>query len=180
MVKPTPEMIDEESHLNFAELEYSPIETIQPLIDQSWAWLGWVTGRAPPPMEGWADAALEPLVSLATRVKVEALAYQNQPDQVETVSDFMVISSFSAGSYSETRRDPKDLLAAGFIDADPRLNSMLWPLMTEEKKEDWLALLSGKPAPSFEVTEVIWGPHTVYDDLMNAPVDEAERWQSYF
>lgn len=188
MTKPTPEQIDTWSQVDFGTLGYPDIADIQPLIDRAWAWLAWASGHTAemggPLLDAWTDAAMEPLVQQAVQAKTEGLAYQGRPDVIETAADFMLIGSFSAGSYSETRRSIKDLQMAGMIDADPRINSLLWPLMTADMRDLWMSWLTGKNPPAFEVTEMDWGAgysgYDSWDDLMNARISTSEPWQSYF
>ena len=42
------------------------------------------------------------------------------------------------------------------IDADPRLNSLLWGLMTDDKRDFWNDWLNDVNAPAFAVTEIDW------------------------
>ena len=198
MDKITPAKLLELTKINFPALGYPEEDDIQPLIDRSWAWLGFMTGHSQQwgtSMASWSDPDMEPLVEMVTRAKTEVLAYQNQEDIMETAADFMLISSFSAGSYSETRRDIKDLKEARLLDADPRINSVLWALMSPEMRDIWEDWLTPGNAPAFEVTEMIWQPHagsTYYEDAMTAmlgvplvagsegKVSASEPWQSAF
>ena len=163
MEKMTPTELLELTKVNFPALGYPDETDIQPLIDRAWAWLGYMTGHSQQwgtSMAGWSDPDMEPLVDMVTRAKTENLAYQNQPDIIETAADFMLISSFSAGSYSETRRDIKDLKEARLLDADPRINGVLWALMTPEMRDTWEEWLNpDQVVPAFEVTEMLWQPH---------------------
>lgn len=111
---------------------------------------------------GWDSYAAVPaekeaLVELAIRLAVEMIAAQSRPEYLETLEDFDLISSFSAGSYSETRRSVDEALKAKMLAAWPPLNAALLGAMTDEARDDYLGWLDGKVAPSFEVSEVNWG-----------------------
>ena len=103
-------------------------------------------------------------------------------DIIETAADFMLIQSFSAGSYSESRRSLTELKNAGMIDADPRVNALLWPLLTDDRRDEWLSWLNGKNAPAFEVTEVDWDSYSGsgYSWGLNDRILETEPWSTYF
>jgi hypothetical protein len=105
-------------------------------------------------------------VTLAIKLAVEMTAAQSTPEYLETLSDFDLIQSFSAGSYSETRRTPLQAAeAAAMLAAWPPLNAALLNAMTPEKREEYLALLSGKAIPAVGYTEVDWSGRGDPDDL---------------
>jgi|SRR3954452_3522655 hypothetical protein len=110
---------------------------------------GWETFNAVP-------ADKEPLVELAVRLAVEMQAAQSTPDYLETLADFDLISSFSAGSYSETRRSAEDAIKAKALTAWPALDHALVAAMTDDKHDDYLAWLEDQVAPGFAVTEMDW------------------------
>lgn len=112
-------------------------------------------------MTGWKEygavpAEKAPLVELAIRLAVEMTVAQSTPEYLEGLSDFDLISSFSAGSYSETRRSPEDAAKAKMLAAWPPLNAALVAGMTDEMREWYWAWLSGKAVPDFAVSEVDW------------------------
>lgn len=68
------------------------------------------------------------------------------------------LKSFSAGSYSETRFSPSEM-AGGSAKAPPyppALWALLWALMTDEKKDDWLERLTGQHRPAGLFVEMDW------------------------
>lgn len=71
----------------------------------------------------------EPEVRKAVRMAVEWEAYKQQPDQLEGILDIEEVQSFSAGSYSETRRGARNNASATGIGAQihpwPDLNRLL-------------------------------------------------------
>jgi hypothetical protein len=110
---------------------------------------------------GWdtfegVDPASEPLVGLAMRMAVEMIAAQSTPEYLETLSDWDLIVSFSAGSYSESRRSVADALKAKAITSWPPLDHALVAAMTDEKRDEYLAWLNDTVAPGFAVTEMDW------------------------
>jgi hypothetical protein len=173
VTKPSPTDVRAASQVPFDTLGFSDDSTLQRLIDVVWGWLGWATGQV---LATWTDATLEPVATEIIARKVGALAYASKADQIETIADFKLISSFSAGSYSETRRSIQELRDASLIDADPFVNEYLWPLMTLEKRDEWWGWLTGKNPPAFEVTEMIWDG----DPLRLDRVSEWESWSMYF
>lgn len=110
---------------------------------------GWGTWAAVPPEK-------EPLLEHAVGIMTAMFAAQSSPEYLETLSDFDLIQSFSAGSYSETRRSPDEAIKAKMLAPWPMAHAALLAAMTPEKMEAYLAYLNGQNVPSFEVTEVDW------------------------
>lgn len=156
MAKPTADDILSESQVDFGSLGFPDTGTLEPIFEAALSFLFAYTGRA------WDDAGefepepLEPLALMATRQLTEMLAYRAQEDVPETIADFDVLQSFSAGSYSETRRDPRNAIGIGIAALMP-LQSVLWPLMTDEARDNWIMLTGGPTPPGMAVTEVDWG-----------------------
>jgi hypothetical protein len=100
-------------------------------------------------------------VKRAVRGMAELLWIQQSPETLETMADFDLVKSFSAGSYSETRRDAEDAMKAKLLVAWPWLSSLLWGLMTPEKKDEFLEQF-GDVAPAWSVSEMDWG---AYEDV---------------
>lgn len=80
------------------------------------------------------------------------------PDRLETLVDFDLLASFSAGSYSETRRSADDAAKVRELGLTgwPWLDFLLLNAMSPEKKDEYLALVKGEYAPASSVTEVDW------------------------
>lgn len=110
---------------------------------------GWETYSAVPD-----DKA--PLVELAVRLAVEMVAVQSTPDYLETLSDWDLLTSFSAGSYSESRRSVADALKSKALTAWPALDRALVAAMTDDRRDDYLAWLTDLVAPGFATTEMDW------------------------
>lgn len=58
------------------------------------------------------------------------------------------LKSFTAGSYSETRFAPVELVSRTGVNDLPVLADLLWLLMTEEKRDEWLERLLGRVRPA--------------------------------
>lgn len=134
-------------------------------IVRATAYLTAVTGRA---MDDTMPPPLVPIAQDAYQLQVEQEVFKSQPDYVETSADDL-IQSFSAGNYSETRKEPgratrRSVMPLGLpdINPDPRLNTDIWLLCTPEMQDYWRFILQGAGAPTFEVTEADWGN---YDGL---------------
>lgn len=152
MDAPTAAQVRGWSKLDFDVLGYSDDADLQVLVDRANANFYNTTGR------GFASipAELEPLVGQAVQGLTEQAAYRAQEDNLETLSDFDLISSFGAGPYNETRRSPDEMMKARMINAWPWLNRLLWDLLTPEKYDYWVFFFSGQIAPAFQVTEMNW------------------------
>jgi hypothetical protein len=85
----------------------------------------------------------------------ELLSVQESEERLETLADWDLIQSFSAGNYSETRRSPKDAKEAHMLVPWPELNTLLWGLMTDDARDYWFAFF-GVPVPAWDVQEVDW------------------------
>lgn len=148
-----------ESRVEFGELD-EPFDdlAIDLMVASAVASVSEIVGRT---LDATLPARLAPLARQAVRMRTEQLAYQAQPDSVETSSD-ETLTSFSAGGYSETRRGPVRQGGTGggvpALTGWPALDSLLWLLMTDERREYWRFEFdaSAGPAPYSAVTEVDW------------------------
>lgn len=139
------------SHVDLDALNYADDPGLQVLCDRAAEYVTNMTGRE------FADmpTGLSQTASEAVQRRTEQLARASQDESVETVTDGL--ASFNAGGYSENRLSPDAAKKAGLVNPWPLLSDLLWRLMTEEKRAEWLSWLSGKPVPSFEVTEYAYG-----------------------
>jgi hypothetical protein len=103
-------------------------------------------------------AGEEHLYAQAVRMRTVQVAYQEQGDYGESASDD-VVTSFSAGSYSETRESKRGESKA--LNTWPALNSLLWLLMTTDQYDYWMGLVTGVAAPATLVTETDWSGRNV-------------------
>jgi hypothetical protein len=164
---PTAASIREDSRVDFAPLGY-PEGTPDPLDDLVAIGIGFFyqfTGRMPD--STWPAELPESAADYVVRRIVEILAFQAQNEYVETLGDFQLLSSFSAGSYSESRRSLTELKEARMLVGDPALDAVLWSLMTDEKQEEWQEWVKGEPGPAWGVTEVEWAAgYVTYDPTL--------------
>ena len=188
LLPPTVDQIKGWSRVEFGDLD-QPFtdQDLQVRIDRSVAELTAITGRL------FDDTMPTPLVSIAqeaVQLRVEQMAYQEQEDYAETVSDDL-IQSFTAGNYSETKKSPRDRytgLTTGLpeINSNPWLNRDIWLLCTDDMRNYWTETLLGQAAaaliPSFEVTEADWGnydglyPYSWGVGAFNSPLVGLDTW----
>lgn len=181
MNEPTAEMIREWSQVDFGTLGFPEGATPDPLqevVDRSTAFFVEATGLVFDNADS-ITLAREPLVRQVVQRSVEIMAMQGAQDIVETVADFLLLSSFSAGSYSESRRSLADLKNLRFIHADPTLNGLFWSLLTPDKYAWWMAYFNGENEPAWEVTEMVWQGGSGLDGYGRSAVEapwESGRW----
>lgn len=178
--KPTAADIRRWSKVDFDDLDFEIIDDTDRLerpVERANIWLQHTTGRifallsipnAKEPEEtdeAFAERVLEAewLISsmqLAVQMLVEYAVFLAQPEHAETASDFNQIQSFSAGSYSETRRSPNSRTRGLHPWSD--LADLLNDLLTDEKRA--ALLMSEAPGiktddePRWDVGRDIMGP----------------------
>lgn len=140
------------SKLDFGVLNYDET-TLQVVVDRAIALVETITGRV---LDATMPSGLDTIAQAVVQRMTEVYALQNQPEVLETLGDFELLSSFSAGSYSESRRSLTELRDARMIVPDPTLNSMLYALMTPDKLDEWSTWFTGENAPAWDVQEVDW------------------------
>lgn len=128
----------------------TPDAKLQVYVDRAVASVTGVTKR---PLTAVPDA-LVPLMQLAIQVRTEMLVAQAQPDYVETLADFDLIANFSAGPYSETRRGIGEAAQAKVLSSNPLLHGLLFELLSDEAREDYLLYLQGFSAPALAFAEI--------------------------
>lgn len=164
MTTPTAVEIREWSDVDFDDIGNGKLAedtALDRLIARAAAWVVWATGR---PLDTMPPE-FEPLAQQAIQYATEDMAYGDSNDAVSIQEDWQTLASFSASSYSETRRDigSLGLRKLGMIAADPRLNSVLWALLTDDMRDKWEEWMGGGNTPDFEVTDVDWGVTLQYD-----------------
>ena len=175
MEEPTAAQIRARSQTDFEELGWEivpadpdadpPVAEFDPL-DRVVAWMNiWLqdtVGREYGDIDAdsalLADRKLVMYMEEAARMATEYTAYVSQPDIVETAADFNQIQSFSAGSYSETRRSVN--ATSNKIHPYEPLAALLWALMTDEKRAPY-----ENDGPALGVVEPRWD---VGRDIMDA------------
>lgn len=153
MTAPTAAEIRAWSKINFDPLGYESDPELQVLVTRAAALVSRITGQT------WESMPtdLEPLAAQAVQLLTEQIALQSTEDIAETAADFHLISSFSAGSYSETRRSLSEFAAkTKMLNPNPIINDLLFLLMTEAERESWEEFITGNIRPEFDVTEVDW------------------------
>jgi hypothetical protein len=105
----------------------------------------------------------------AAKMRTEQIVYQDSADNVETAGDYDMIQSFSAGSYSETRRELEK--PPRMLNPWPALDRLLWLLLTltpdelagdgnaavEARAAYWAWVLGLTPVPpAWATIEVDW------------------------
>lgn len=154
MTRPTGADLEAWSNLNLAALGYEG-SSLALLAAQAVAYVEQVTGRIP--IEDVPDP-LVPLAQFAVRMRAEQVSGQSTAEYVESASDDLV-QSFSAGSYSETRRDGSTAKGVmGLLNDWKALHDVLWLLLTDAKREEYLELVQGKVRPAFAVVDEDWSP----------------------
>jgi hypothetical protein len=138
---------------------------LQVQLDRAVMYLGWVTSRQ------YADGQTDtfPLVKTAmdqaVQMRAEQVILGLAADQLETVGDVDLIATFSAGPYSETRKDTEARKQS--LNPWPMLDDLLWLLLglfpgetndrVLERYGYWLYLLRGINVPAWQVVETDWG-----------------------
>lgn len=125
-------------------------DQLEVLVARASDYVADVTGRT----FSTLPANLETTAEEAIQKRTEQLAIQSQPDSVETATDEL-IQSFTAGSYSETKRSLDEQHKAQLVNPWPALHDLLWRLMTDDKRDEWMEWF-GVIRPTFETTEVDW------------------------
>lgn len=118
---------------------------------------------------------LEPLARKAIVLSVVQTAQAMGGDALEVMAAPW-LKSFTAGSYSETRFSPQELVAKGAVAAGP-LGDLLWLLMTPEKREEFMERQAGTFAPASLIRRDDWGPWDPVDRaIMEVPYPMGYDW----
>jgi hypothetical protein len=169
MTRPDSALIREQSKVDFAARGYpapsagSP-DPLEVVVDQAIAYIEFVTWRK---LDSSMPASIEPLATQAARMRTEQIVMQAQEDTVETAGDVDLISSFGAGSYTETRKDTTKPSTPGVLNPWPALNELLWMLLglgpgevndlVDQRRDYWRYILGLQPnAPSWAIVEADW------------------------
>lgn len=169
MEAPSAEQIRTWSKLDWDDLEYGKPPTgedpLDVIVTRAIDYVQNATGQKLAEMpEEFISTAQE-----AIQRRAEQLAIKSQEDEAETAGDIDMISSFSAGNYSEQRinAERSTKFAPHFVNPWPLLNDLLLRMMTVEKLEWWREQW-GETVPAMEITEVDWAA----GDYVPAPTDE--------
>lgn len=164
------------SKVDWDELDFGVDDQLQTLLDRAIKYVCAVTGRTFDDDPSIGAEIPDPLIETgneAVQMRAEQLGFQGQEDYIETGSDDE-IQSFSAGSYSETRKTPTRLTRGGSeagllpVNQWDALNQRLWLLMTPEMEDFWREKFGQMP-PSFATTEVDWEASDMYPPITIGP-----------
>jgi hypothetical protein len=128
------------------------------LIEDGSALVASWTGRLIAPVETGAEVP-DGLVGLAVRAiakTVERGAVAGAVDVTEKTAGGRRLRSISAGPWSESYFAPGELSmknGVATITGDPELDALLWALMTDDRRDEWMQLATGKNAPAGAVME---------------------------
>jgi hypothetical protein len=182
---PTVDELKTWSRVDFASLDepYSD-EDLEIRLVRAEDYLTAYTGRA---MDATMPAPLVHIAEEAIQLRVEQICFQEQSDYVETSNDNL-IQSFSAGNYSETRREPGRTRYAGATTGIPELNPNeslnrdIWLLCTPEMQDYWRYITQGQGGVAIETTEVDWDnydglyPYSTGVGAFHGPVADPSVW----
>lgn len=139
---------------------------LQVQLDRAIAYITYVTGRTYVQSQTDTHPVVKTMLDQAVQMRTEQVILSLSDDSLSSVGDIDLIASFSAGSYSETRKDTTDTIRKA-LNPWPPLNDLLWMLlglMPGETNDDvldrydyWRQLLSGINAPAWGIVEVDWG-----------------------
>lgn len=183
MQKPTATTVREASRVNFSDpdIGYPPPsagnpDPLQEPVDQALAYVTYVTGRE---FDDTVPAMMEPIMRQVARMRTEQITQEGKADNVETAGDFDMLSGFTAGPYSETRRGLADAdeAKAGMLNPWPALNRLLWLLLglapgetndlVDERRDYWRYMLGLTPAaPAWEIVEVAWQQNQIFGNVL--------------
>lgn len=160
METPTAADVRDWSQLDFGRYGYSDDTRLGVVVARSVGYVRYVTGQdlaAPTPPENLTADLMEPILQQAIQMRTEQIVLQGRRGHLDSAASNEVVSSFSAGSYHETRRDPSRRGEQRSLNTWPALDELLWMLMTPERFAWWWSYISGQPLPDFRIEEVHWG-----------------------
>jgi hypothetical protein len=195
MTRPDAAFIRSISQVDFAARGYpEPAGTdpdpLQFVVAGANSYVEFITWRL---LDASMPTMLEPIAQLAVRMRTEQVVMQGQEDTVETAGDVDLISSFSAGAYSETRKDPERRAEQRALNPWPALNDVLWMLLglvpgednelVDGRRDYWRYILGMAPnPPAWSTVEVDWsqglsGNSLGYGSMYG--IDPNEPWSRY-
>jgi hypothetical protein len=140
-------------------------DPLQLTVERACAYVEFITARV---LDGSMPAMLDPIAEQAVQMRTEQIMFQTSDENAEVAGDFDLIGSFSAGSYSETRRDfMRQQGQIKPLNPWPALNDLLWMMLSlvpgeanavVEARADYWRALDGPMPPAWEVVEVDWSP----------------------
>lgn len=143
------------SKLTWSDYGYSSNDGpggIQELVDRAESTFWRITGQTLDQI----DAQDAPLVRRVIQGLTEQIAMASSSDTLDTMADWDLIQSFSAGSYSETRRSADDMFKSRMLNAVPWISDALWSMLTPERYEHYLQFFTGVNTPAWQAGDVYW------------------------
>jgi hypothetical protein len=160
---------------------------------QANAYVTFVTAR---PLDQTMPDLLVPIAQGAVLRRAEQLIEVAGPDQIDTAADIDMVQAFTAGTYSETRRDttarPNGPVT---LNPWPELDRALWLLLSDtpdeataaaggavsqvaQRRDYWRWMCGLAPnLPAWETVEVDWSRGL---DYMQSSISPYEPWSRYF
>lgn len=133
-------------------------EAFVALIEDTSALVAGWTGRLILPVDEGEEVPTG-LVGVAKRAiarLVERVYTASSAASATAAATGKLLRSISAGPWSESYFAPGDLVVKNGVVAitgDPMLDAWLWALMTQDKRDEWMALATGKQTPYGTATE---------------------------
>lgn len=165
-------------------------DTLDFIVSQANAYVAFVTAR---PLDATMPDDLVPIAQAAVLRRTEQIVEVAKPDSIDTAGDIDMIQAFTAGPYSETRRDttarPNGPVT---LNPWPELDRMLWLLLTDtpseaaaggnqavdERRDYWRWACGLAPnLPAWQLVEVDWSRGL---DYMQSSISPYEPWSRYF
>jgi hypothetical protein len=160
VLPPTPDDLRNWSTVRWERAGVPDDDMLQLRIDRAVGYVCFITGQSLDALfvPTWSAAgSVEALMNQAIQLRTEQITMQGVRGHVASAGQNEVVSSFSAGSYSESRREPGHSKGQQYINTWPQLDELLWMLMTDDRRGDWMEAITGQTAPAFWVEEVEWG-----------------------
>lgn len=141
------------SQLNFARYGLADDDKLQVFVDRAAGYVFVITGQT---YASITDGNLTTIAQQAIQMRTEQAVLQGTRGHLISAADSSVVSSFTAGSYSEQRRDPSRRGEERSINLWPALEDQLWLLMTPERWEWWWGFVNNTSIPAFTMEHHSW------------------------
>lgn len=123
-----------------------------------------MTGRSIGGTDGEeVPTALVPAAWRAIAIKAEKIDVTSAPDAAEEAASGRVLRTITAGPWSESYFSSAELIAmsrrAGAVgvpqlDPDPVMAELLWQLATDDMRDEYIMLFTGRNTPAGSVTQI--------------------------
>lgn len=161
---PTAADVRAASKLDFCEYGYGSDTGpggLQEIVDQAESMFWRITGQtldeiAQHAPHSTTSPGAAPLVRRVITGMASHMCMQGASEQLDTQSDWELITNFSAGPYSETRRSPQDMFTGRMLFPVPWISLALWSLCTMERYGFWISFFTGVQLPAYQTQDVFW------------------------